>query len=301
MSTKTILSLALLTATASLTACDQTEIEDGTRPARGVAAGKADGAGSCEDACGGQALDGACYCDDSCSEYGDCCEDYEPVCMPPEAAPGDGCDLLDGCDAGQYCEWSGEGQSGTCVEASELVHDARLALAGQFHDLAIPTDGPATVQRRLSVFDGGVATGSSNYVVELDLGADRVAHVRFDLAANHVETWRVVPEDIRTTAPWGNNEFIVPGTVSMAMDSSATLDDIHAMIVGPVLDELSMSNIDKTSDDSQWLFYLQTPGFAELEAISKLEGEPTVNEAWPNRINFLQPAGGSGVEVIAEF
>lgn len=36
------------------------------------------GEGSCEDVCGAASWD--CYCDDVCSLYGDCCDDYESVC-----------------------------------------------------------------------------------------------------------------------------------------------------------------------------------------------------------------------------
>ena len=44
--------------------------------------GKADAAaGSCEDLCGADYDDAAsCQCDASCSTYGDCCEDYAPLC-----------------------------------------------------------------------------------------------------------------------------------------------------------------------------------------------------------------------------
>lgn len=37
---------------------------------------------SCQDNCGGSA--GACWCDDLCAGFGDCCEDYEDVCTPDE-------------------------------------------------------------------------------------------------------------------------------------------------------------------------------------------------------------------------
>lgn len=37
-------------------------------------------AGTCEGACGGQAAGGSCWCDDSCTEYGDCCADLADHC-----------------------------------------------------------------------------------------------------------------------------------------------------------------------------------------------------------------------------
>jgi hypothetical protein len=42
---------------------------------------------SCEDNCGGKA--GNCWCDDACTDYGDCCDDYEDWCVeePPPPPP----------------------------------------------------------------------------------------------------------------------------------------------------------------------------------------------------------------------
>ena len=42
-----------------------------------------DNAGTCVSACGGYGAGNnanSCYCDASCTSYGDCCADYEPVC-----------------------------------------------------------------------------------------------------------------------------------------------------------------------------------------------------------------------------
>ena len=30
--------------------------------------------------CDGQGVDGTCYCDSLCNEFGDCCSDYKDVC-----------------------------------------------------------------------------------------------------------------------------------------------------------------------------------------------------------------------------
>jgi len=37
--------------------------------------------GSCEDACGSHAIEGTCWCDEYCSTYGDCCEDFDAECV----------------------------------------------------------------------------------------------------------------------------------------------------------------------------------------------------------------------------
>lgn len=52
-----------------------------------TALGKADVFGSCASSdCNGPAEDGNCYCDEQCSQIGDCCDDYVELC---EAACGD--------------------------------------------------------------------------------------------------------------------------------------------------------------------------------------------------------------------
>ena len=43
--------------------------------------------GSCVNICGGQVADGSCWCDDACTEYGNCCADYEEACLPKQLDP----------------------------------------------------------------------------------------------------------------------------------------------------------------------------------------------------------------------
>lgn len=59
--------------------------------------------GSCVDSCGGksQSKRGNCWCDEECSEYGDCCTDYEDVCGEP---PVELCLTDAACGAGSYCD-----------------------------------------------------------------------------------------------------------------------------------------------------------------------------------------------------
>jgi hypothetical protein len=69
--------------------------------------GKADAPGSCaaddgDDFCGGKS-DGACWCDDLCASYGDCCGDKQPVCDGVDPGPAL-CMSDDACEAGQVCD-----------------------------------------------------------------------------------------------------------------------------------------------------------------------------------------------------
>ena len=311
MTSKLSLTLALFTSALTLSACDEanTRGDDDLAPAaqdgeRG-GNGKADAIGSCapED-CGGQASSGSCWCDDQCAQYGDCCVDIAPVCEGEVGgADGEACNLLDGCSVGSYCAWSGEGQAGVCAPASELVAEAVETVRTQFPESGVTATSDAVVTRTLGLHQGDVMTGSSYYTVDLDGGKDRLAHVRFDVAGVYLETWRAVPEDLRNTAPWGNAEYVVPGTVQMTMDHAITLDELHDTFVGPVLDTLDIGGLHRSSQGDLWFFDLNVPGFTELETIAKVESADHVVEAWPNRIQFFSHGHEEpGVEeVIAEF
>lgn len=69
--------------------------------------GKADAPGTCladdgTDHCGGKS-DGACWCDDLCAQYGDCCGDKQPICDGVD--PGPVLCMSDGqCDDGEFCD-----------------------------------------------------------------------------------------------------------------------------------------------------------------------------------------------------
>lgn len=63
-----------------------------------------EGIGSCEGACG-ELLDG-CACDPVCTQFGDCCDDYQAAC------PG-ACNSNDGCEATEVCSSA----SFSCVPA----------------------------------------------------------------------------------------------------------------------------------------------------------------------------------------
>jgi hypothetical protein len=68
--------------------------------------GKADLVGSCLEIdimyCGGKSS-GNCWCDDLCTDFGDCCDDYESACLGTEPS----------CDPTLIC-----GQAVTCVDGS---------------------------------------------------------------------------------------------------------------------------------------------------------------------------------------
>lgn len=55
---------------------------------------------SCEDNCGGNA--GSCWCDENCSSFGDCCDDYADFCEEPP--PETDC-RTDGCGEGEWCSF----------------------------------------------------------------------------------------------------------------------------------------------------------------------------------------------------
>jgi hypothetical protein len=101
MKTLTIRSILTLTLALTLAACGG---EDPAAAERGVISDpgpvKADGSNSCRGGCGSQAPSG-CWCDELCEGFGDCCSDYQPLCVPITT-----CANLK-CAAGYHCEMKG--------------------------------------------------------------------------------------------------------------------------------------------------------------------------------------------------
>ncbi len=65
---------------------------------------------TCEDSCGGKA-EGACWCDEQCQNYGDCCPDYEDLCGSGDNPP---------CPVGQTCcEPDAAGGCSLCVPSGQ--------------------------------------------------------------------------------------------------------------------------------------------------------------------------------------
>ena len=98
-----------------LSACMEAEPQGDADPSLDDAAsergplGKVDAPGSCaapdgDDFCGGKS-DGACWCDELCAMFGDCCGDKQPVCDGVD--PGPALCMSDAtCEAGEVCDHS---------------------------------------------------------------------------------------------------------------------------------------------------------------------------------------------------
>lgn len=75
----------------ALSACAVETAAEPDRHERGPI-GKADAAGQCAPSdCGGPASQGVCWCDESCSFYGDCCSNYGGTCEPQVACQPEDC------------------------------------------------------------------------------------------------------------------------------------------------------------------------------------------------------------------
>lgn len=172
-----------------LTACSSTPRDDGPSdtPSERGPIGKADSAGSCKTAtatsCGGRSTSGACYCDASCTEYGDCCNDAKSVCGIGTAKPQFGYDLVSTAldvdlskrTARATLRVNDAGQNGVSFEAKGLVIDQVEAASGPLSfeivdgrlDVALPpSTAPTDVMvdytfTKQSSFDGLLAGGST--------------------------------------------------------------------------------------------------------------------------------------------
>jgi hypothetical protein len=130
----------------------ETDLEQDVVSERGPI-GKADLPGSClasdgGDFCGGKS-NGACWCDDLCASFGDCCGDKQPVCdgtdpgstlcMSDETCgAGEICDhseCLSNCPAGMVCPAVCWGQ---CQEAPTECPDVCAAICAGQPEPAVP-------------------------------------------------------------------------------------------------------------------------------------------------------------------
>ncbi len=99
--------------------------------------GKADAAGTCEsptgDFCGGQSA-GACWCDEECVNFGDCCADRAQICdcHPQSCQPTDCGAIQDGCGQVVQCA---DGCTAACTPAN-----ARFNGALGHRDIAVSGD-----------------------------------------------------------------------------------------------------------------------------------------------------------------
>jgi hypothetical protein len=59
---------------------DDCDPQNGGADCIGICIDEPEPAATCQDQCGGKGADGSCYCDEACTYYGDCCDDYEEAC-----------------------------------------------------------------------------------------------------------------------------------------------------------------------------------------------------------------------------
>jgi hypothetical protein len=82
----TLISTPILASAAS--GCDDQNMHEDAEAERGMGAAKADAFGTCAPSdCGGKSSQSACYCDEECIDFGDCCSDVATMCeweLPPQ-------------------------------------------------------------------------------------------------------------------------------------------------------------------------------------------------------------------------
>ena len=95
---------------------------------------------SCMGSCGGQTPSQTCWCDDACSDAGDCCVDYQASCQIPMApmpsTVGNFCGGIAAlpCGANEYCDYGpacGFGdQSGVCQAIPTICTESFEVVCG---------------------------------------------------------------------------------------------------------------------------------------------------------------------------
>ncbi len=89
---------------------------------------------SCQDKCGGTATDNACYCDAACQKYGDCCDDYQSVCVD-EREPATGWCVR---NSGDTCSTDADCTAGGC--GGELCYNPAVGSGISTCDCSTPTN-----------------------------------------------------------------------------------------------------------------------------------------------------------------
>jgi hypothetical protein len=194
--------------------------------------GKADDAASCAGACGGEASAG-CWCDDLCTDYGDCCPDKARVCDCQPAS----------CQAGQ-CGQIADGCGGTidCGPCAPPPPPRQVDL----FDPALSSGTPTTPARMYKLFSpgstwaglGGVVIGERTRQCNLSTGcgpwtplANPQVHMTFfavpwDEAIPPVGTmglWTVSQNGFRLDAMWPVDTQSLPwGATATAVPLSFT-------------------------------------------------------------------------------
>jgi hypothetical protein len=159
VTTNTIAVLAVVALCVGLPACTaDAPGHEGANDERAVAVTSQALVGSCIDHCGGLSPDG-CYCDEACTSYGDCCDDYVSVCAESGSCAGN----CGGSAGSCYCDDACSGYGDCC---DDYVPECRRSV------VRMSAGGRQTCAM---MFDGGlVCWGIGEYGV---LGYGDVADV----------------------------------------------------------------------------------------------------------------------------
>lgn len=144
---------------------------------------------SCQGSCGGQSADGGCWCDELCSYYGDCCDDYESVCS------GDACDARTG---GAFVTFEACGESVTVwVTDDAFIDEAKSKLGGG--------------QPRVPVFqlaDGADCDAAWSWHVEPTASWADVTIEVCDACPSYVESHKADFLSLGQWCPWGVDKVV---------------------------------------------------------------------------------------------
>lgn len=89
---------------------DSCDPQNGGADCGGICVDEPTPTNTCENKCGGPAEDKSCYCDEACTSYQDCCEDYDAFCGE-ERTPASGACVKNG---GETCTTDADCMVGGC-------------------------------------------------------------------------------------------------------------------------------------------------------------------------------------------
>ncbi len=173
-------------------------------------------ADSCVDNCGGNA--GSCWCDDSCTNFGDCCDDFVAACQEPPVDPTLSCENNCGGNAGQcWCD-------DACTNLGDCCEDYAPMCGGS--TASCDTNGASAQNGGFGIFNAPIQNNGTSpmngWTATINFGSHTPTLVHFTDA----DSWEIQGNQLILTG----NDVIQPGaSITFGVNGNDTGPGIVAL------------------------------------------------------------------------